>query len=225
MNILIVDDEKCVALAMAKALMASPTINIVETVYDSKTALAKIKSDVFDLILLDVYLKNEESTGLDLCKQVRSFNSEIPIVIVTGHHSIDHLEKAFKYGANDYIKKPFDTKELLLRIHRWIQFSSKIRLNKQISYQNLIYDFHVNEVYFQEEKIPLTRKNKTLLLLFMRNPEELLTKRYIHQKFWGDYYEVSSRNLRSNIQHLRKSLDPCASWIRTIRGEGYMLRK
>lgn len=227
MNVLVVEDNQQVALSIKKTLSACELINFVDVAHDFNQAFNKVYSKVFDLLLLDIFLGEDTLTGLDLCAKIRGNNKKIPIIMLTSVTSISFLEKAFKLGANDYIKKPFNSRELTLRVERWMQLSERFIIQKKISYKGLSYDFQTNQFYFQREHISLTRKNKVLLKLFLKNPEKLLTNPYIKEKFWGDYPGITkSRNLRSNIQSLRNALKPyCSDWLKTKRGEGYILKK
>lgn len=227
MNVLVVEDNKQVALSVKKTLSANRLINFVDVAHDFDQAFDKIYSEVFDLLLLDIFLGEDSLTGLDLCAKIREKNDEIPIIILTSINSINYLEKAFKLGANDYIRKPFNSRELELRIERWMQMSEKFKIQKKLQYKEISYNFHNNQFYYKNNPISLTKKNKFLLRLFMMNPEKLLSTAYIKEKFWGDYPGIrKSRNLRSNIQSLRNSLEPqCSGWLRTKRGEGYILKK
>jgi DNA-binding response OmpR family regulator len=227
MNVLVVEDDKQVALSVKKTLSVNKLINFVDTANSFDQAFDKIYSDVFDLLLLDIFLGEDNLTGLDLCAKIREKNKKIPIIILTSINSIKYLEKAFKLGANDYIRKPFNSRELEIRIERWLQLSENFVIKKQLNYKELTYDFHTNKFYFNNKALKMTKKNKFLLRLFLKNPEKLLSSAYIKEKFWGDYPGIrKNRNLRSNIQCLRSSLSPyCADWLKTERGEGYILKK
>jgi DNA-binding response OmpR family regulator len=227
MNVLIVEDNMQVALSLKKILSANKLINFVDVAHDFNQAFDKIYSGAFDLLLLDILLGKGSLTGLDLCAKIRDKNEDIPIIILTSISSISYLEKAFKLGANDYIRKPFNSRELELRIERWMRMSEKFKTQKQLQYNEISYNFDNNQFYYEDVSIKLTKKNKFLLRLFLMNPEKLLSTAYIKEKFWGDYPSVrKSRNLRSNMQSLRNSLKPyCSDWLRTKRGEGYILKK
>lgn len=227
MNVLVVEDEPQVALSIKKTLSGSSLINFVDVAHDFDSAFNKFYSDVFDVLLLDIFLGKDSLTGLDLCKKIREKNKTIPIIVITSLHSIKYLEKAFELGVNDYIRKPFNPVELGLRVERWMQMSENISIQKEMKYNELSYDFQTNQFYYDRKHISLTKKNKVLLRLFLENPGKLLSTSYIREKFWGDYATIpKSRNLRSNIQSLRNSLKKyCSGWIHTKRGEGYILKK
>ena len=228
MNILIVEDEPLVAQGIKRTLSKCEITNLIEIANNFKEAEQKINFNAtFDLILLDIFLGKNSLNGLDLCETIRKKNSRIPIIILTAAQSLRFLERAFKLGANDYITKPFNARELELRVKRWAELASQVAIKKKIIYDELSFDFQTNEVQHQEKILSLTKKNKFLLRLFLQQPEKLLTPQYLKEKIWGDYDNIDkNRNLRSNIQDLRKSLSSnCAHWIQTVRGEGYVLKK
>jgi len=227
MNVLIVEDEPLVAASIKNTLKKYTTVNIMKVANSFDNAKQHIQTNIFDIVLLDIFLGENKLNGLDLCKEIRKTNKQIPIMIITGFQSVQYLEEAFNCGANDYIRKPFNAKELALRVTRWTRFSKLTVATPIMRYKNLIYNAVHNQFYFDKTPIKLTKKNKTLLKLFIKSPETLLKTTYIKEKFWGDYYDIrKQRNLRSNIQSLRESLkDICPNWIQTIRGEGYILKE
>jgi DNA-binding response OmpR family regulator len=227
MNVLIVEDEEKVAKSIKKILFKSGSFNVIDLAGDYRSALNKAQSNVYDIILIDIYLKEDTTTGIDLLKKIRETDKKIPLIMITGFQDIKYLEEAFKYGASDYVKKPFDTKELELRIIRWMQLSDSLSYKKFLTYSELKFDFEKNQFFYKDNPIFLTKKNKILLQLFLDNPESMLSSTFVKEKLWGDYsVDRISRNLRSNIQSLRNALKPyCKNWIKTVRGEGYILKK
>jgi len=227
MNILIVEDDRRVAHFIHNILKNIPQLNLVEIAHTFEDGFQKVTCDIFDLALVDIDLGQKNLNGIDLCTTIRKNNEYMPLIMVTGFHDIDHLESAFAAGANDYISKPFHPKELILRVQRWFSLYCQGERKNALQYQELFYDQERNEFYYQNHKLHLTKKQKILLILFIKNPERLLSRQYIREKIWGDYPHIGkNRNLRSNIQILRNALeDFCADWIHTVRGEGYLLQK
>lgn len=228
MNILIIEDDKIVAQSLSSILKKIDGANIVQQAHSFQEGFTKAMSDIFDIIIVDIHLGDGQPSGIELCKTIRKSNKEIPIIMVTALHSIGYLEKAFNEGANDYITKPFNIKELKIRTKRWMQFSHKFHVNSNIEYGELQYNPNNNTFALNELEIRLTKKEKALLLLFITQPEKILTPLYLQEKLWGDYEEIKGRNIRSNIQKLREALKIKTNnkySIENIRGEGYLLKK
>lgn len=224
MNILIVEDEVLIARMIKRICQNIPAVNTLDIVLDYDSAIAKAASGIYDLFITDIFLGKDKNNGLDFCEKLRALNIDTPIMVITSIYSLEYLEKAFSLGVNDYIMKPFHPKELELRIHRWLQGGSS-KTSAHMHYDRLSYDPNLHEFYFDHKKLDLTKREKTLLLIFLRHSEKLLPVHVMKEKFWGDISE-KNRNIRSNIQSLRRSLgNPCADWIQTVRGEGYILKK
>lgn len=227
MNILIVEDEKIVASSIKNLLGKIPFVNFVDVALDFETAFQKALSDIFDLVLVDIFLGKDQHNGFELCKIIRGKNKEIPLIIITAYHSINYIEKAFSLGVNDYITKPFNHKEVELRIKRWLMLSHKIRTETKIVYHELVFCPQNSLFTFKSKKFLLSKKQKALLLIFLQKPNIILSKAYLTEKLWGDYLECDkTRNIRSNIQLLKNALPQgCRHWLKNVRGEGYILKK
>jgi DNA-binding response OmpR family regulator len=226
MNILIVEDEKTVAMAIQRTLKKCETFNRVVIAKNAEEALTKADSVAFDLVISDILLGKDSASGLEMYDQLRKKNPDVPVVFLTVLNSLKYMERAFSLGALDYITKPFNTKELQIRIKRWSRMARQLRMREELCYNDLTYSYQTNQFRYKGELVALTRKNKYLFLLFLENPERLLTPDYLREKLWGDFtWTEKTRNLRSNIQSLRVGLPKaCAEWLETVRGEGYILK-
>ena len=225
-NILIVEDDPILSRSLVKIVQRIPLVNVVDTAHDFKTAYNKSMSDAFDVILADIDLQ-DEFTGLDLCAAIRKKNTTIILIIVTAFHSTKFLASAFEKGVNDYITKPFRKKELQLRVKRWASLLGNVSVEKSIHYHELSYSPGQNEFFFSGKMIDITKREKYLLLIFLRNAEKILSPLFLEEKLWG-YHEMGSHNIRSLIQLLRTNLpqeDGLGNWIQNRRAEGYFLRR
>jgi|GEM_PF-1399661 len=224
MNILIVENDVLVANFIRKILKDIPGVHLVAIATSFAAGFEKASSDIFDIILIDILL-GEEFDGIDLVESIREHNTLITIIMLTACQSTKYLEKAFAAGANEYITKPFRPRELLMRVQRWFSLVQKIEFQKNIAYKNLSYDPFKHEFYYHCRKIKLPRKQKVLLLLFLKNPEQLLSTTYIQERFWGDDIVIQkNHNVRANIHVLRSFIaDIKDIRIQTVHGEGYML--
>jgi len=228
MNILIVEDDVPTANFLRRLIRQIPIVNILQMAHTFEDGFDKALTGVFDLVLLDICLGKSEFCGIDLCRSIRKGNPNVFIVMVTAMKETKSLEEAFAVGANDYIAKPFRPKELQLRVQRYFMLQHQTeRLYEEISYKELSFDPQKNEFTYQGERLSLSKKNKVLLLLLLKNKEQMISHQNIREKFWGDYPgSERGRNVRSNIHLLRKALpDPCCQWIRAVPGEGFIFEE
>lgn len=225
MNILIIEDNIQVARNIKRMCQKIPVVNNVDIALGFQNGREKAQTGIYDLCLADISGGECSLEAANFIEHLRDICGEMPIIVITSVSSQEYLEKeGILLNATDYIFTPFHAKELELRIQRWLVGPVRQPTTK-IAYDKLIYDFDTNEFYFEEKKLSLTKGEKSLLLILLKNSEKLLSSYLIKEKYWGDYSE-RGRNIRSNIQYLRKSLQPvCADWIRTVRGEGYILKK
>ena len=224
MNVLIVEDEEMIARFLCRIAQDLEVVNVVETASTYEQGYELMMSGVFDLLLVDVCLGGDEWDGLTLCEMARKHFPGVTIIILTSLHSLECLERAFSLGVNDYMTKPFHPEELRLRMMRWLG-TSPLLSSTSLRYGELVYEAASHEFRFRGRSVELSKRNKDLLLVFMKEPERLLSPAYLKEKFWGDLQD-KSRNIRSSLQSLRESMpEDCADWIQTLRGQGYILRK
>ncbi len=171
--------------------------------YDSDEAEDLLYENKFDLYLLDVNVPG--INGFELLKRAREQNSDVPAVFMTSLNSIDDVEKGYESGCDDYIKKPFEFKELLLRIQtllkrRFLHVNTqRIKISEDIEYDTLS-----NDLFIGGEKVLLQNKESKLLKLFLQRKNEIISHEVIYDTLWG-YDEVSSDlALRTYIKNLRK---------------------
>ncbi len=171
--------------------------------YDSDEAEDLLYENKFDLYLLDVNVPG--INGFELLKRAREQNSDVPAVFMTSLNSIDDVEKGYESGCDDYIKKPFELKELLLRIQtllkrRFLHVNTqRIKISEDIEYDTLS-----NDLFIGGEKVLLQNKESKLLKLFLQRKNEIISHEVIYDTLWG-YDEVSSDlALRTYIKNLRK---------------------
>lgn len=224
MNILIVEDEPPIANALAGILKGISNVNIVQTLADVDQAKILASSGVFDAVVIDIMLGSANpKNGIELAREIRSRQPDLPLIMITGHHTMSRLEEAFAAGANDYIRKPFHLRELQLRVLRWLTLSHRFVARDQLVYGPLSYSLSEHVFRLRDEPILLTRRAKALLLIFLRHKEQLLGADLLQMKLWGDHDLTIQRNIRSNIQELRALLPAeIRGWIQTVRGQGYI---
>jgi DNA-binding response OmpR family regulator len=173
-------------------------------VYDGEDAIAKVYEETFDLLLLDVNVPNKN--GFEVLKEARENGKTTPAIFITSLNSMDSLEEGFESGCDDYIRKPFELKELFLRVQTLIkkEFSKKNELIKIGS--NITFNPISNELKCDSEEVKLNLKELKLLKLFLQHPNELLTHDRIYDFVWDYDEEYSDNSLRTYIKNLRKIL-------------------
>ncbi|MCP4969530.1 MAG: response regulator transcription factor [Arcobacter sp.] len=178
---------------------------VITPVYDGDEAQEIIYEKKFDLFLLDVNVPFQN--GFELLKTIRNDGNKTPAIFITSLNSMASLEEGFNSGCDDYIRKPFELKELLLRVKTIIkrEFSNNIDNIIKID-ENIIFDTSTNELKKDDEIVQLNFKEQKLLKFFLQNKDELIIHDRIYDYVW-DYGEQSSDNsLRTYIKNLRKIL-------------------
>ncbi len=226
MNALVVEDEIAVGESLKQQLGKMDYFNHIVHKDNFEEGLKTFNLGNFDLVILDIELRNKTFNGLDLCELIRDYDKELPIIVLSAQRSMKFLKRAFELNVNEFIYKPFNQREVELRVRRWINNQISIPRTVDLEYEGLSYSSANNSFYYEDKKIQLTKKSKLLLLEFLKRPERLLTCEFICEKYWGDYgISQKSRNVRSTIQNLRKLLGrDLGEWIVTKRGEGYILK-
>ncbi|CAA6812840.1 MAG: Unknown protein [uncultured Sulfurovum sp.] len=217
MKILLLEDDPLLSKILTKHLSLTYEVT---PVYDGHTALEKVENEKFNLLILDSNVPG--LTGLDLIKELRSYNDTTPIIMITAYQDTLHLKKAFTHGCNDYIKKPFELDELDMRIDN-ITRTFNIEQNQLIDVGNeILFDALNNQVISKEEKtFSLAKKESELLNYLATNRSRTISKEELTQNLWTYETMPSDATLRVYIRNLRALIGKDS--IETIRGMGYRL--
>jgi len=192
----------------------------VVSAFDSDEALLEIYEKNIDLMLLDV--KVPKLNGFEFLQRVRK-TTDTPAIFITSLNSIDDVEKGFEIGCDDYIKKPFSLKELLIRVKSRIKNSYNTYKNRIEIDTNIEFDTDELQLYRDNEKIALKTKELKLLSLFLKYPNKLLSYEEIFDVLWEYGDEPSSGSLRTYIKTLRSVIGK--DRIETIKNIGYRFVK
>lgn len=216
MKILLLEDEYSLRKSVKELLEDCDYL-----VYDfsnGKDALDAIYENSYDLLLLDVNVP--EINGFELVDIIQKDHIEIPIIFMTSLSEIDNLERGYEKGCCDYVKKPFDLSELRLRVASALRRST---LNASLNTMKLNYEYEYDPKNFKlkkhNEEVQLSKIEKMIFELFIKNKNQIVTPEMITQYVWQDY--VDPANVRVQINNLRKKLDK--KLIVNIRGLGYKL--
>ncbi len=190
----------------------------VETVENGRKALEQIKTSPPDLLILDLMLPDID--GFEVCRKVRQWGLELPILILTARKEVQDRVKGLDLGADDYLVKPFDFEELLARLRALLRRYKKTN-PKVLEAGPLLLNPETREVFYQGQPVSLTPTEFRLLELFLRHPRRVFSKQELLHRVWG--YEYADPNLVDvHISRLRKKLgDRPPRLIRTHYGAGY----
>jgi len=190
----------------------------VVNVYDGYTAQEKLYESKYDLLLLDV--NTPGINGFSLLKEAREENVVAPAIFITSLDSVDDLEKGFQSGCDDYVRKPFELKELLIRVDTLLKrgFYHESKELIEISHE-IQYDTKNNELVVGGKSISLGKKESELLKLFMKNEGEVIIHERIYEHLWDFDEEASDTALRTYIKNLRKIIGK--DRIVSIKKQGY----
>jgi two-component system copper resistance phosphate regulon response regulator CusR len=203
-NILIVEDELRLAEIMKKQL-AESGFNV-DIALDGYLGKQMVERNKYNLIILDINLPL--INGYDLCKEIRKTNSNIPIIMLTALGTPDNRIAGFDVGADDYVVKPFDFRELLARINVFLRRTdSKVMMYEKLSISDLEMDLRTKTVTRAHKKIELTAKESSLLETFLKNKEKLLTREFIIEQVWGIDFDPSTNIIDVYVNYLRKKID------------------
>jgi len=217
---------------MAKILLLEDDANLNETVteflteqgheivsvYDGYEAQEKMYESKYDLLLLDV--NTPGINGFELLKEAREGDVVAPAIFITSLDSVDDLEKGFESGCDDYIRKPFALKELLIRIETLLKRGFFHEAKELIKISPTIeYDIKNNELNIEGETVSLGNKESLLLKLFMKTEGEVLAHERIYKHLWDFDEEPSDTALRTYIKNLRKIIGK--ERIVSIKKQGY----
>jgi two-component system alkaline phosphatase synthesis response regulator PhoP len=224
-SILLVEDEENLHEALKLNLELEGYD--VTSAFDGATAQRSIDAEYFDLIILDVMLP--EIDGISLAENIRISNNEVPILILSAKNSSADRVLGLKKGADDYLTKPFNLEELLLRVHKLIDKNKKLQdkssVGNSYSFGNNIIDFKAQEATTHSNgKIQLSKKETMLLKLLIENKNEVVPREKILQAVWGYNVYPTTRTIDNFILNFRKYFEEDSrnpKYFHSVRGVGY----
>ena len=218
--ILIVDDEKKIC-EFIKAFLDNEGY-YTEVAYDGKSAIDKFNSKKYNLIILDRMIP--DISGEKICEYIRR-ESDVPIVMLTAKIEDEDKIDGFKLGCDDYICKPFNINELILRIKAILKRSNNLNEKEIIRYDDeLEINMSSHEVKVRGEYVSLTNTEYKILLTLINNPKKIYTRDKLLENAIDGYYEKGDRAIDSHIKNLRQKLEIDSRnprIIQTVYGVGY----
>ncbi len=225
-KILVVDDEEAI-LDLIETELEFEGYDVV-TAQNGEEAIEKARAFVPDLMILDIMLPKKN--GYDVCKEVLSF-LDIPIILLTAKSDIIDKVLGLELGADDYLTKPFDNRELLARIKAHLRRSKKrtgevIKTDRIIKNGPLTIIPHERKVTVNNQEVHLTPKEFDLLYLLADNIEQVFQRETLLERIWGYDYFGDTRTVDMHVQRIRKKIDtPTQKFIHTVFGVGYKMRR
>lgn len=217
MKLLIVEDEVGIQNFLKQGLEEEGFD--VDVAQNGQEGLDKFLVTSYDLILLDWMMP--QLSGLDVCKQIRSKNQEVPILFLTAKDTVQETIEGLKAGANDYIKKPFSFDELLERIKIHFRNTSE---DKILKLGNIKLDKEKYQVFINEKEVTLTQREFELLEYLIRNKGKVCSRASIIEDVWDIHFDYDTGVIDVFMNAIRKKLNLSKDeeLIKTIRGVGYI---
>lgn len=218
-TILIVEDNKNTQLLTSARL--KPYFDIV-CANDGAQAMDMVYAQPIDLIVSDIMMPNMD--GYTLLKQLRSEGFQTPLILLTAKQEFNDMKEGFDLGTDDYITKPVNYAELLLRINALLR-RSRISTEKKIILDSITIDSTSYSVQFEDHNMLLPKKEFELIYKLLSYPNKIFTKAQLLDDIWGIGSEASENTIKTHINRLRNRFMDCTDFeIVTIKGLGYMAK-
>lgn len=223
-KILVVEDDK----EISKILTSFLNSNGYETVsaIEGNTASLLMKSEEFDIILMDLMLPFKD--GETLIKELRSY-SQTPVIVISAKSMMETRLETLRIGADDFILKPFDLNEVLVRIEVVLRRAGSLKEKETgiLSHGRLQLFTEENTLKYDGNLISLTAKELQLLRLLLENPKKTFTKANLYESVWNDVYYYEDNTINVHVSNLRSKLKKATGndYIETVWGIGYRLKE
>lgn len=216
-KILVVEDDRELNRTVCSYLMQQGYTAV--GCLNGKEAYDAMYGNIFDLIISDIMMP--EIDGFEFAKTVRELNQDIPILFMTARDDLSAKQKGFCVGIDDYMVKPIELDELILRIGALLR-RAKIAANKKLIVGSFVMDTEEHMAYMNEQEVPLTAREFDLLYKLLSYPKKTFTRSQLMDEFWDVDTSSGSRTVDVYITKLRDKLSACYDFeIVTVRGLGY----
>ena len=217
LKILLAEDDKDLNMIVKSYLMDSG--HEVVNVFNGVEALAKFEEESFDLILSDIMMPSCD--GFELAREIRKANNQIPIIFMSAKDDKPSKQLGYKAGIDDYITKPFDLDELVLKINA-IARRMNINNSNTLTIGNLKMDKEEHTAYVNDEELSLTVREFNILFEMLSSPKKTFTRSKLMDDFWGFDTSATSRTVDVYMAKLRDKTKNCDGFeILTVHGLGY----
>ncbi len=222
MRLLLAEDER--ELADALAMILKHSHYSVDVVYDGQDALDYLEGQEYDGAILDIMMPKMD--GMTVLRRIRSAGNAVPVLLLTAKSDVDDRVEGLDSGANDYLPKPFDTRELLARI-RAMTRKQTAEADNLLRCGNLTLDRNTFEMASEGGRVHLGNKEFQMLEMLMANPGQVLGVERFVERVWGYDSDTESSVVWVNISYLRKKLASIGAdvQIKAVRNQGYSLER
>lgn len=216
-KILVVEDDRDLNRTVCSYLMQQGYTAV--GCLNAQDAYDALYKNMFDLIVSDIMMPGID--GFEFARTVRELNQEIPILFMTARDDLSAKQQGFRAGVDDYMVKPIDLDELILRIGALLR-RAKIAASKRLVVGNFVMNAEEHTAYLNEEELPLTAREFDLLYKLLSYPKKTFTRTQLMDEFWDADTTSGSRTVDVYITKLRDKLSGCNDFeIVTVRGLGY----
>lgn len=221
MKVLIVEDEKDLACVLSEMLKQEGYI--VNKVHNGIDGLDYALTNTYDVIILDIMLP--QMNGIEVLKEIRKNGINSSVLLLTAKSEVEDKINGLDNGADDYLTKPFVTKEFLARVRALSRRNNKQYLGNQLTFGDILVDKHKHELIKDTQKIKLSQKEYSILEMLIVNKGNTISKEQFVQKIWGYDTDIEYNSIEVYISFVRRKLNAIHSNIKinTIRSLGYAL--
>ena len=216
-HILVVDDDRSTRLFMRAFLEAEHyTVSLAE---NGVQALEALEKEHIDLVVLDIMMP--EMDGYQFTQELRSTNPDLPVLMVSAKHLPEDRKQGYRLGVNDFMSKPVDEEEMILRIKNLLRMA-KIASERRMNIGNVVLDYDSMTVTRGDESITLPQKEFQLLYKLLSNPGRIFTRIELMDEIWGAESETGWETVTVHVGRLRKHFEGWQEFdILSVRGLGY----
>lgn len=221
-RILIIEDDSNINELLAMSLRQEGYECV--SAYSGTEGILHLEQQLFDLVLLDLMLPG--LSGERVLESVKEKN-ETPVIVISAKDELDTKVNLLTLGAEDYITKPFEIKEVKARVNVQLRKYNRIEPLKQIEHKQLVLLKESQEVMLHREKLSLTRQEYRILELLLTNKEKVFSKQEIYDYAWDDYYIGEDKTINVHVSNMRQKMRKITEeeYIETVWGIGYKIAK
>lgn len=219
MRVLIIEDDKILAKTVEQCIGNKYDV---DHAYDGEEGVLYAKQEIYDVIILDIMLPILDGYGV--LNELRNNKIYTPVLILTAKDGIGDKVKGFRYGADDFLVKPFNREELIVRLEALIRRANGNYYDNIIEYKGLVLDLNSRKVQAGDKEIILQGKQFDVLEYLIKSKNTIITKEQIFDKIWGFDSETTTNVIEVYASGLRKKLKKIGydKYLKTIRGVGYI---